>query len=149
MLGLAARHGTLESSPRRDVGTIHSTRKEVRALSTTQVVALRAGLRQWQEAATPRGRPQPKDLLDVVDVMLATGARIGKALAIRWEDVDLHAERPTLTINGTIIYLSGSGLTIQDHPKSATSRQRYALPQFAVDLLLRRRMMESLPSPSS
>ncbi|MHA7270380.1 tyrosine-type recombinase/integrase [Arthrobacter sp. HLT1-20] len=69
-----------------------------------------------------------------------TGVRIGEALAIRWLDVDLDAAKPTVTINGTIINLRGkNGPIIQDHPKSANSRQRYFLPVFAVEMLRRRR----------
>ena len=34
---------------------------------------------------------------------MATGARPGEVLAIRWEDVDLLADPPTVTITGTII----------------------------------------------
>lgn len=71
--------------------------------------------------------------------MLATGARIGETLAIRWSDVDLAAEKPTVTIHGTIIDVRGkNGLRIQDHPKSSNSRQRYFLRLFAVEMLRRR-----------
>lgn len=147
MLGLAARHGALDSNPLRDVAAVPANRKEVRALSTAEAVALRAGLRQWQQDSKPRGRKRPTDLLDVVDIMLATGARIGEALAVRWADIDLMAERPTLTIRGTVIYTPGEGLTIQDHPKSANSRQRYFLPQFAVDMLLRRQVQQLVGNP--
>jgi integrase len=40
-------------------------------------------------------------MADIIDLMLATGARIGEILAVRWVDVALDAARPTLTINGT------------------------------------------------
>ncbi|MBP2414253.1 integrase [Arthrobacter stackebrandtii] len=100
---------------------------------------MRKGVYAWQQ---PTGRPNglhEKDILDVVDIMLATGARIGEALAISWTDVDLEAEKPTVTINGTVIKVKGAhGLRIQDHPKSSNSRQRYFLPTFAVEMMRRR-----------
>ena len=42
------------------------------------------------------------DMADIIDLMLANGARIGEILALRWTDVALDAARPNLTINGTI-----------------------------------------------
>lgn len=41
--------------------------------------------------------------------MLATGSRIGEILALRWEDLDLAGERPTLTICGTLVFVKGQG----------------------------------------
>lgn len=139
MLSLATRHGAISANPLREVAKIPIVTKEVRALTLEEVIALRKGVYAWQQ---PTGRPNglhEKDILDVVDIMLATGARIGEALAIHWADVDLEAEKPTVTINGTVIKVKGtSGLHIQDHPKSSNSRQRYFLPSFAVDMLHRR-----------
>ncbi|MFW0773557.1 tyrosine-type recombinase/integrase [Paenarthrobacter nitroguajacolicus] len=147
MLGLAARHGALDGNPLRDVATIPTNHKEVRALTVPEVGALRAGLRQWEAAKTQAGRYPTVDILDVVDIMLATGARIGEALAIRWKDIDLMSDKPTVTVNGTIVYIPGQGLTIQDHPKSANSRQRYFLPAFAVEMLLRRQIGQLEANP--
>lgn len=139
MLSLATRHGAINANPLREVAKIPIVVKEVRALTLDEVIALRKGVYAWQQ---PTGRPNglhEKDILDVVDMMLATGARIGEALAIRWTDVDLDAEKPTVTINGTVIKIKGmSGLKIQDHPKSSNSRQRYFLPSFAVEMLRKR-----------
>ncbi len=147
MLGLAARHDAVGANPLRDVAKVPASRKEVRALTVEEAGALRSGLHRWQLDSSPRGRKRPNDLLDVVDVMLATGARIGEALALRWKDVDLRAERPTLTVTGTVIYVSGEGMTIQEHPKSTNSRQRYFLPAFAVEMLLRRQVQQLEANP--
>ncbi|NUL43867.1 site-specific integrase [Cellulosimicrobium funkei] len=140
VLGLAVRHGALESNPVRDVAAIPAKKTNVRALTVTEVVALRSGLDQWQKATPKNGRHRrPTDLLDVVDMMLATGSRISEALAIRWQDIDL-GDTPTVTISGAVIYDKGKGLILQDHPKSSGSRQTYRLPQFAVNMLLRRQV---------
>lgn len=123
MLGLAARRGALTGNPLRDVATIPTNDGEVRALTLPEVVALRAGLKQWEAAKTQAGRYPTVDMLDVVDVMLATGCRIGEAMAIRWPDIDLKTDKPTLTINGTIVYEEGKGLIIQvpqEHQFTAT-----------------------------
>jgi integrase len=146
ILGVAARHGALDGNPLRDVAPIPSKKTEVRALTVTEVVALRAGLDQWQSTMPKTGRQRPQDLLDVVDLMLATGCRIGEALALRWSDVDL-GEQPKVSINGTIVPGHGSGLKLQDHPKSSGSRQSFLLPQFAVNTLLRRQVEQVAGNP--
>lgn len=45
----------------------------------------------------------------MVDLMLATGARIGEILALHWADLNLAATRPTLTICGTLVFVKGMG----------------------------------------
>lgn len=146
VLGVAARHGALDGNPLRDVAAIPTNKTEVRALTVTEVAALRAGLDQWQSDELGPRQSRPQDLLDVIDVMLATGCRIGEALALRWPDIDLGDE-PSLTVSGTIISVKGKGLEIQEHPKSAGSRQAYRLPQFAVNMLLRRQVQQLEANP--
>ncbi|NGN84814.1 tyrosine-type recombinase/integrase [Arthrobacter silviterrae] len=139
MMSLATRHGAAPANPLREVARIPTGTKEVRALTIDEVAKLRHDVYRWQQPTGRQNGLHEKDILDVVDIMLATGARIGEALAIRWSDVDLAAEKPTVTIQGTIIDVRGkNGLRIQDHPKSANSRQRYFLPLFAVEMLRRR-----------
>lgn len=146
ILGVAARHGALDGNPLRDVAPIPSNKTEVRALTVTEVAALRAGLDQWQAEYTTGRKARPQDILDVIDVMLATGCRIGEALALRWSDVDLGDE-PTVTIAGTIVPGREGGLVLQDHPKSSGSYQTFRLPQFAVNTLLRRQVQQVEGNP--
>lgn len=146
VLGLAVRHGAANTNPVREVAGITVTPKEVRALTIDEIRAARAAVRSWQlgeplkEGAPRRGRPPTQDLLDILDLLLATGARIGELLATRWEDVDLEAG--TLTVTGTIVSTEEkpSRLFRQEHPKSSSSRRRLALPPFATQALMRRRI---------
>lgn len=146
ILGLAVRHGAAGTNPVRDVAGITVTPKEARALTVEEIQAARAAVRSWQlgeplkEGAPRRGRPPTQDLLDILDLLLATGARIGELLAIRWRDVELDAG--AVTISGTIVSTDEkpARLIRQAHPKSSTSRRRLALPPFAVEALMRRRM---------
>ena len=84
IIGLAVRHDALRSNPIRDVGPIKIATKNVQALSVKDVLKLRRVIEQWQNDSDHQGRPRASDLLDVVDIFLATGARIGEVLAIRW-----------------------------------------------------------------
>lgn len=128
MLAVAARHKAITGNPLRETSPIPVARKEVRALSPAEVRTLRRKLREWQDAPMPNGRySRADDLLDVVDVLLATGCRIPEALAPRWEDVDLDALRVTIT--GAVVSLKGRAMGRQDHPKSRGSMLAYTVDQ--------------------
>lgn len=58
------------------------------------------------DAAWPKAS---SDTPDITDLILATGARVGETLALRWSDVTLDATRRNLTINGTINIEPGKG----------------------------------------
>jgi integrase len=77
-------------------------------------------------------------MADIIDLMLATGARIGEILAVRWVDVALDAARPTLTINGTIKTEPGRGTYRKPSPKSDASVRTVVLPDFSIAVLRRR-----------
>ncbi|MFI6242824.1 tyrosine-type recombinase/integrase [Micromonospora sp. NPDC050795] len=141
MLALAVRRGALTTNPVRETGRLRNPRRKVVALESEQLEGVRAAIRRWQQASP--GKPGPRhtgDLGDIVDLMLATGARIGEILATRWEDLDLAAERPTLTICGTIVYLKGKGFFRQDWTKSDAGFRTVVLPRFAVGMLMARKL---------
>lgn len=145
MFGLAARHDAVQHNPVRETKLPARKKREVRALTLDEVEALRRGVRQWQDA-DHMGPKRAPDLLDIVDLLLATGARVGELCALRWDDVDLGAEKPTVTISGTVTRVKGQGLTRQAHPKTTSSYRRLVLPKFAVETLLRIQV-EAIPNP--
>jgi integrase len=138
MLGLAVRHDALAVNPVQQTSRVYRERSEPRSLSIADVVTVRAALRAW----TDKDRSGPKassDMADIIDLMLATGARIGEIRAVRWIDVDLDATRPVLTINGTIKTETGRGTYRKASPKSDASVRTVVLPDFAIAALKRRR----------
>ncbi|MCJ0980937.1 tyrosine-type recombinase/integrase [Rhodococcus sp. ARC_M12] len=149
VLGLAVRHDAMPTNPIREVAGIRGSKKVVRALDLDELKALREHVRLWEAGgAGPvvgrqrTGRPRVSGLLDVVDVLLATGARIGEVLAIRWSDIDLSATPPRLTISGTVVRLpgrqaEGGGLVRQAHTKSASGFRTVLIPKFAVETIMR------------
>ncbi len=141
MFALAVRRGALTTNPVRETGRLRKPRRTVRALTSEDLDGVRTAIRQWQQP-TP-GKPGPRhtgDLADIVDLMLATGARIGEVLAIRWEDIDLGAEHPTVTICGTIVFLKGKGFFRQEWTKSDAGYRTVVLPRFAVGMLITRKI---------
>ncbi|MDG4750865.1 tyrosine-type recombinase/integrase [Micromonospora sp. WMMD718] len=141
MFALAVRHGAIPTNPVRDTGRLRKPRRTVVVLSPEQLQAVRTAIREWQRPIP--GKPGPRhsgDLADVVDLMLATGARIGEILALRWEDLDLAAERPTLTICGTLVFIKSQGFFRQPWTKSDAGYRRVVLPRFAVGMLMARKL---------
>lgn len=154
MLGMAARHDAIRTNPVRDVAVARSPKLEVRALRVDDVQALRRAVAIWVGDPEQRGQRRSSDLPDVVDILLATGARIGELCALRWDDVDLGSSPPRLTISGTVVTLMGQGIHRQAHTKTSAGFRSVTLPRFAVETLLRRQVnaspnLQNLVFPSS
>lgn len=71
-------------------------------------------------------------------VALALGLRRGELLGLQWADIDLDAERPTLTVRRSLKRLREVGL-VADDTKTKGSRRRVHLPAQAVAALRRHR----------
>ncbi|MDI5937667.1 MULTISPECIES: site-specific integrase [unclassified Micromonospora] len=141
MFALAVRRGALTTNPIRDTGQLRKPRKKVVALEMEQLDDVRSAIRQWQQPTPGKSGPRPtSDLADIVDLLLATGARIGEILALRWEDLDLAVEHPVLTISGTIIYIKGKGFFRQEWTKTDAGYRSVVLPKFAVAMLMTRKL---------
>ncbi|MEO5853126.1 MAG: site-specific integrase [Nocardioides sp.] len=129
VMSTAVRQGAVSVNPVREVQNIESRpANQPRALTATERIALVEKLRS-DEAARRR------DLPDLVFLMLATGARIGEALALVWSDVDL--ENGTVSITSTLIRVKGEGL-LRKSTKTRTGERVLGLPLSAVAVLRRR-----------
>ena len=146
MLGLAVRHDALVVNPVQQTSRIHREKSETRSLTPEDLETVRQALRTWSTQARP-GPKASSDMSDIVDLMLATGARIGEILAVRWEDVDLDGARPNLTINGTIKTEPDKGTYRKPNPKSDASVRTLVLPDFAVTVLRRRMRTTTRENP--
>jgi integrase len=131
VLSSAVRQGAVMSNPVREADRIESTpKKSPRALSARERVTL---LQQLQDDPVARRH----DLPDLVFFMLATGVRIGEALAVIWSDVNLDAG--TVEISSTLIRVRGEGL-LRKGTKTRSGERLLALPASAVAVLRRRFM---------
>jgi integrase len=120
MLDLAVRHDAIPTNPARGTSRVHRGKQETKALRVEDLIEIRAAVRRWVNADRP-GPMASGDMADIIDLMLATGCRIGEILALRWSDLDLDADLPILTVSGTIKTETGKGTYRKPTPK--TGRQ--------------------------
>lgn len=136
MFDLAVRHQAIAANPTKSVAKLKKQKKVIDTIDLDTLNALRAAVRAWMTA--PRPGPKDHDLADIVDTFLGTGTRIGEALALRWEDVDLAAASPTVTIAGTLVFVKGKGYFRQPWTKTDAGYRTIVIPRFLVDVLMRR-----------
>jgi integrase len=106
MLDTAVAAGALQINPVRGSLSISRPPASQVRLSAGEVAEVHAAVRTW----LCKDRPGPRssgDMADIIELMLATGARIGEVLALRWRDIDLDAG--TIEISATIKTESGQG----------------------------------------
>lgn len=133
----AVRLDALATNPALGVSPIKPKAGEVRAMARNEVVALRNAARRWEATPHKSFRPYRRDILDSIDVMLGTGVRTGELLGIRWQDIDLDADVPTVSVMGTVTAKKGHGVVWKPAPKSETSKRTLYLPSIAVEALRR------------
>jgi integrase len=140
LLGMAVRHGALDTNPIRDVAKISAGRRaRPRALTVEEEIDLLK--RVASEAGVGGGirTSDELDLGDIVEFMLGTGVRIGEALAVRQTVVDLEAG--VLEVSATVVRLAGRGAVLQERTKSDAGWRVIALPDHVVELCRRRMAM--------
>jgi integrase len=131
VMGLAVRYGAVVVNPVREVERIESKpRREPRALTMDERVRLLKQLRDDEKA-------RRRDLPDLVFYMLATGVRIGEALAVVWSEVDFDAG--TVRVTSTLVRVRGEGL-LRKGTKSRAGERTLPLPVSALAVLRRRFM---------
>lgn len=131
ILDYAVRRGYAEHNPMASVRKRKTKRKEIRDLTIDELADIRSLARAWQDA--PR-RFQP--ILDVIDLLLSTGGRIGEILALKWDDYDETDH--TIPLIGTQVWIKGKGIVRQEETKTG-ARIRVRLTDFAIAMLKDRR----------
>jgi integrase len=138
ILDLAARQDAIPYNPVRGTSRLQGPRAQPRAMTPADVQQTRRAVQAWvnRRRSGPKGN---RDMMDIVDLMIATGARIGKILALRWSDIDLDHDPALLTIAGTIKNDPGRGTYRKTTPKTDHGLRTVVLPPFAVAALKERR----------
>lgn len=146
---LAIFHEALNGNPATAVPSVPVPKVKKTAVAVENLDAVRAAIREWANAERRNG-PKSLDLPDIVDILIATGLRIGELLALRWSDIELTAPParrddetwfPWLMVNGQI---TSKGKRV-DYGKTHAAIRPIALPDWAV-AILRRRKLEQPPN---
>lgn len=135
---LAVRHEVLPRNPVDHVSRLHKPKRMPDALTPTEVNAIRAVIKVWEQTRGTCGPNPDGQLGQIVEVMLGTSARIGEVLAIRRCDIDVTVNPALLRIAGTVISNKGEPTFRQDHPKTDRSNRVVALPSFTAEALRQR-----------
>lgn len=104
----AVRQGALTMNLADSTRPIKRKDSEVKALSPGELTVLRRSVRTYY-AEYPYWTRVEEWLPDLVDFLVGTGCRVGEAIAVSWEDVDLesgvcHIRATALTDGGASIY---------------------------------------------
>ena len=102
VFALAVRDGAMKVNPLPLISLPPREPREVEILDIGEVRLLRR-ITHPDFGRRAGARAPNRDLHDVVTVLAGTGARIGEALALRHQDVDLDSSVPTVTISGTMV----------------------------------------------
>ena len=141
MYALAGRFDVVKHNPIWATKTAKPDPITARALTGMEFEQVRQAVKAFCAQRGPGPRRAPM-LAAFVELLAATGARPGEVLALRWEDVDLLADPPTVTLSGTIIdagkvagKVAGKPLHRQDVRKLDAPAHTAALPEFGVRAL--------------
>lgn len=130
-LGLAVRHEIIPRNPMDHIARLYRPAHVPDAFTTDDINSIRSAIRAWERRPILTGPRPDGQLGQIIELMLGTSARIGEVLAVRLCDLNLRGT-PTVRISGTIVSRKGEPTQRQDHPKTARSIRRIALPDFAL-----------------
>jgi integrase len=146
-LELALRHEAIVTNPAEHLDTIEGSAAAPRAFTFEERRRLLAWLDDTSDdpqMAAKQAAARRRDLPDLLRFMLATGTRLGEALAVRECDLDLDGvpvvegdeirQVPVVSINATIVRVKGHGL-LRVPPKTPSANRTVPLPGFAVTML--------------
>lgn len=133
VMKLAARHGAIAYNPVREVARIDSEpRRPPRSLTAAERTA-------WLDAVERSAKARDWDLPDLTRMMLATGVRIGEALAVGWSEVDL--DEGVVDVRWRLVRRTGVGLLRLPSTKSGRKGERVVpVPSWGLTMLKRRRL---------
>lgn len=133
VMKLAARHGAIAYNPGREVARIDSEpRRPPRSLTAAERTA-------WLDAVEQSKKARDWDLPDLTRMMLATGVRIGEALAVGWSEVDL--DEGVVDVRWRLVRRTGVGLLRLPSTKSGRKGERLVpVPSWGLTMLKRRRL---------
>jgi integrase len=99
--GFAVRDDAIPFNPVRDVQRLPLPGKKTSILTPAQITGIRHLMLHWREGRSDGPRPNHRALIDGMDIMLGTSARVGECIGLRRQDVDTSVviERPAVCLH--------------------------------------------------
>lgn len=138
MFAMAVRYDVVAVNPIRETSRAPGKRSKVRALTPAEFAQVRRAVRDFRDQERRNGPKPGRQLPEFVDVLVSTGCRPNEILSLRWSDVDLLADPPTMTVSGTMVdhgAVEGEALHRQDERKGDAPDHTVILPRLAVEAL--------------
>lgn len=133
----AVRQGHRLDNPVRFVSKVPNSQKVPVRLPSATLTAVHDAVRARQPEPGIGGPKPTSRLSDVVLLLQGTGMRIGEALGIRWDDVEIRGDGVLVTVSGTLI--EKGGFYRQIYPKNAKSHRTLQLMNpFLLEMFRRR-----------
>ena len=133
--------GTLDRNPVRDMAALPKPAKKHERVYKNNSVRTRNDILTDNQVdrllRTAYGDPGARSsgLADLLSLNASIGLRLGEAVSIRWQDLDLDAEVPTLSVVGKLVRKKSVGLVWEDFVKSGMSNRTIPLPADTVEML--------------
>lgn len=138
LFDFALRHDAITRNPCEGTSRLSRPKQEIRALTLEQIQAIRAAAAAWRTGTETKGPKPDGQVRDICEVLLGTSMRPGEVLALRPCDVTEIKAGMVVHVQGTVVRRKGQADFRQDHPKTATSNRRIAVPKFAAEVIRRR-----------
>lgn len=137
MFGMGAQFDVIAVNPITEAKPRRVKKRVVRAATAGEYERIRQAIIDYT-TATVTGPKRGRHLLAFAELAVATGARPNEVLAIRWEDVDLLSDPPTVTITGTLVdhaVIPGQPVHRKDSRKGDAPPVTVILPKHGVEVL--------------
>lgn len=145
-LNLAVRYGAIPASPLKLVESFHKPQREVYSMTAEQVPRFRELVSRFGHEPGKPGPRNSRQLHDFVEVNLALALRPGELLALHWDDISgLDTDKPMVAIRRTVVTAKSRGTKAQPETKNLSSMRDLSIPQFAAELLRRRKLLSEGP----
>lgn len=148
----AVRREAIEYNPVRSTQRLKQNkavdRGPIKALTEDEIEALLKGLAEYGKSKQvdkrgyplgPRGRAW-LDLPDIAVTMLATGARMGEALALQRDSISKKQKRTVVALDGHIVRVTGKGLVRVPGRKGGLPGLILPVPEWSAPTLARRKL---------
>lgn len=157
MFAEAQRYDAVVTNPVTATRVPKRAKSEIRAMSFDEFMGMRAHAEHRLKPLTREerlarangdvrrmgGANRAQTPLDVIDFLIATGARASEVIGLCWEDVHLDGDVPFVQIHQQVIREKERGLVLA--PTKERDVRLLALPGFAVEMLRRRQQLPGNP----